>query len=277
MLISAADHPVNDRSKASLRVACLAVVAMGVGADARAESTDSPEVAVTPYRPTVSTPAALSAPGWLEVESGLQGVDAGGSTHRDSLPYSLKLAFSPDWGVRIGGEAWVQNPVAPGDRVSGLGDTSLVLKRRFAVNDQAAFGLEIGVIAPTARGGDHSGSGKTDYTATGIYSIDFAHSLHADFNAGVTQLGATNPATSRRQALWAAAVQEGLSEKWGIVAELSGTRQAGVPRMAQILAGATFSPGKRVTWDLGLVRGMTAATPTWGVFIGSTFLVSRLF
>ena len=221
--------PVNDRSKAALCVACLAFVAMGAGADARAESTDSPEVAVTPYRPTVSTPAALSAPGWLEVESGLQGVDAGGSTHRDSLPYSLKLAFSADWGVRIGGEAWVQNPVAPGERISGAGDTSLVLKRRFAVNDQTAFGLEFGVTAPTARGGDHSGSGKTDYTATGIYSVDFAHSLHADINLGVTQLGVANPATSRRQTLWAAAVQDGVSEKWGIVAELSGTRQAGVP------------------------------------------------
>ena len=277
MSISGAGRYAACRSAVRRRAAWLAVVAMAVAAGARAESTDSQDVAVTPYRPTVSTPAALSAPGWLEVESGLQAVDAGASTYRDSLPYSLKLAFSADWGVRIGGEAWVRNPIAAGDRVSGVGDTSLVLKRRFALNDQAAFGVEFGVTAPTARAGAHSGSGKTDYFATGIYSADFAHSLHADINVGVTQLGAADPATSRRQALWAAALQDGLSDKWGLVAELSGTRQSGVHAPAQILAGATYSPGKRVTWDLGMVRGLTSTTPTWGVFVGTTFLVSRLF
>lgn len=263
-----------------MRLACLSVTAlaaMAAAADARAEAPDGQDVAVTPYRPTVSTPAALSAPGWLEVEAGLQAVDAGAATHRDSVPYAIKLAFSPDWGVRIGGETWVRNPVAPGDQVTGVGDTSLVLKRRFAVNEQSAFGVEIGVAAPTARAGAHSGSGTTDYTATGIYSTDFAHSLHADINLGLTQLGSADPATSRRQALWAAALQDGLSDRWGLVAELSGTRQSGVRATAQILAGATYSPGKRVTWDLGMVHGMTATTPTWSVFVGTTFLVSRLF
>ena len=27
---------------------------------------------VTPYRPSVSTPAILSAPGWIELEAGIQ-------------------------------------------------------------------------------------------------------------------------------------------------------------------------------------------------------------
>ena len=263
-----------------MRLACLsiaAVAALAAAADARAESSDAQDVAVTPYRPTVSTPAALSAPGWLEVEAGLQAVDAGAATHRDSVPYAIKLAFSPDWGVRIGGEALVRTPVAPGDQVTGVGDTVLVLKRRFAIDEQSAVGIEVGLAAPTARAGAHSGSGRTDYTATGIYSADFAHALHADINVGLAQLGVADPATSRRQALWAAALQDGLNDRWGLVAELSGTRQSGVHATAQILVGATYSPGKRVTWDLGLVRGMTATTPTWSVFVGTTFLVSRLF
>ena len=159
----------------------------------------------------------------------------------------------------------------------GVGDTSLVLKRRFALNDRTAFGAEFGVTAPTAPDRAHSGSGGTDYTVTGIYSADFAGSLHADINVGLTQLGSTTPGTSRRQALWAAALQGGLSERWGLVAELSGARQAGVHATAQILAGATYSAGKRVTWDLGMVRGVTATAPAWGVFVGTTFLVSRLF
>ena len=57
---------------------------------------------VTPYRPSVSTPAALSAPGWMEVEAGVQINRGNAPARRDSLPYTLKLAFTPDWGIQIG-------------------------------------------------------------------------------------------------------------------------------------------------------------------------------
>src|SRR5262252_7277339 len=75
---------------------------------ARADDPNDPQV--VPYRPTVSTPAQLSAPGWLELEAG--GLVANGpaaSASRATLPYTLKLAFTPDWGVRIGGDAWVRD------------------------------------------------------------------------------------------------------------------------------------------------------------------------
>ena len=49
----------------------------------------------TPYRPSVSTPAALSAPGWLEIEAGWQHDDSGGA-RRDSIPLTFKLAFDKD-------------------------------------------------------------------------------------------------------------------------------------------------------------------------------------
>jgi hypothetical protein len=44
------------------------------------------EPSTTPYRPSVSTPAALSAPGWLEIEAGWQHDDAGGGVRRDAIP-----------------------------------------------------------------------------------------------------------------------------------------------------------------------------------------------
>src|SRR6476660_6387091 len=80
------------------------------------------ELSVTPYRPSVSTPAALSAPGWLEVEAGVQRSRADDPQRRDTLPYTLKLAFTPDWGIRIGGDAIVRQLNADGSRVSGAGD-----------------------------------------------------------------------------------------------------------------------------------------------------------
>src|SRR5262249_55246135 len=89
-----------------LRRPGLARAARALAATARvgaggAGAEDAP--AVTPYRPSVSTPAALSAPGWLEVEAGLQADrDRAADARRTSLPYTLKLAMTPDWGIRIG-------------------------------------------------------------------------------------------------------------------------------------------------------------------------------
>ena len=133
------------------RRAALSIAALGTCAIA--QSAEADEIAVTPYRPTVSTPAALSAPDWIEVEFGLMNSNGGIPTVRDSAPYSVKLAFSDDWGVRIGGEIWVRDVGATGQNINGVGDTGIVLKRRFAVNERSAFGLELGVMAPTAPAG----------------------------------------------------------------------------------------------------------------------------
>jgi hypothetical protein len=245
--------------------------------EARAQSSVPADVVATPYRPTVSTPAALSAPGWLEIEAGWQGADQGAGGRRDSVPYTLKLALSDDWGVRIGGEGWVGGGDAQGRRASGAGDTALIVKRRFAVDARSAFGVEFGATAPTAGAELHSGSGGTDYTATGIYSADLDATWHMDLNVGVTRLAVTEPATSRRQASWAAALADAVGGRWGVVGEWSGTRRGGTSATGQFLVAATYGADKRLVLDFGLARGSTAATPSWTVFAGCTVLAARLF
>ena len=171
-------HPLS-RSK-SLRLPGLAPALLACAFAAHAD--DAPTV--TPYRPSVSAPAQLSAPGWLEVEMGLQRSRADDPQRRDTLPYALKLAFTPDWGIRVQGDAIVRERAADGSSLRGAGDTSVVLKRRFAVDDASAFGLEAGVKFPTARTG--MGSGHTDAGLTGIYSSDFAPKWHVDVNLSAT-------------------------------------------------------------------------------------------
>jgi hypothetical protein len=234
------------------------------------------EIAVTPYRPTVSTPAALSATDWVEVEIGLLGSSGGAPPPRDSAPYTIKFAFSDNWGVRIGGELWVRDLGAKGRNINGIGDTALVVKRRFAVNEQSAFGLELGVMSPTAPAGLHGGSGGTDYGFNAIYSTDFAEAFHTDLNYSVTRLGLVTGGASRDLALWAAALSYGINPQWGLTSELSGTQQSGADPTRQLLLAATFSPYKRVTWDFGFTRGMTTATPSWSVIAGCTFLAAHL-
>jgi hypothetical protein len=258
-------HPARWRALFIASTLALSAVA------ARADETP----AVTPYRPSVSTPATLSAPGWLEVEAGAQRSWADEPRRRDTLPYSLKLAFTPDWGIRIGGDALVRELSADGASLRGGGDTSVVLKRRFAVDDASAFGIELGAKFPTAR--DGLGSGHADLGVNGIYSADFAGSWHVDFNASATHLGGAAAGTSAWQAGWAAALSRTLSDQWSAVGELSGTQRSGTERTRQALVAASYAPSRAVTFDAGVSKGLSTASGGWSVFTGVTFLAARLF
>lgn len=57
---------------------------------------------VTPYRPTVSNPAELSAARHLEIEAGFEHVNSGGLKERLATPVTLKYAFNRDWGIMFG-------------------------------------------------------------------------------------------------------------------------------------------------------------------------------
>jgi hypothetical protein len=229
---------------------------------------------VTPYRPSVSTPAALSAPGWLEIEVGALHAKGSGSERRDSLPYTLKLAFSPDWGVRVGGDAWVRHTDDVDQHLSGGGDGSIVLKRRFAINETSAFGLEAGATLPVGR--KNISSGKSDYSLNAIYSADLGE-YHTDLNLVSTRIGAVDAGVSRAQTLWAASLSKSLNERWGIVGELSGTRQRGVDSSSQALFAVSYNVSKSLALDAGVARSIRAGVSDSSVFTGLTVLMARLF
>jgi hypothetical protein len=257
------------------RRACALVAIGGLGgAAALAQSTVADAPSATPYRPSVSTPAALSAPGWLEVEAGVLHERSGGAARNDSLPYTLKLAFTPDWGMRLGGDAWVRQTDDTGQRLSGLGDSSVVLKRRFAIDDASAFGLEGGATLPTGRRG--ISSGKADYSVTGIFSADIGD-YHTDINLGATRAGAVGAGTGRMQALWAASLSKALNDHWGMVGELSGTHQRGVDSTRQLLFAGSLNVSKSLVLDAGLARSLRSGVPDWSVFTGFTLLGPRVF
>ena len=236
-----------------------------------ADAPDDGGPAVVPYRPSVSTPAQLSAPGYLELEAGgLRATDNGAS--RTTLPYTLKLAFTPDWGIRIGGDAWVRQR-ASGQSDSGVGDTAVVLKRRFAVSDATAWGLELGETFASAK--SSIGIGHDATTVNAIFSSDFAPAWHTDVNLNLTRVGGSDQ-PSPWQTGWAAAFSRTLSDSWGAVGELSGTHQAGVDT-AQFLAAVSWNQSPAAVFDFGFARGLNDSTPHWQVFAGVTVRLGKLF
>ena len=247
-----------------------------------AQSDDVKPEAV-PNRPTVSTPAALSAPGWLEAEfGGLHARDLhpdADPARRTSLPYSLKLAFTEDWGVRIDGEASVRRSANDGARdTGGLGDTTFVVKRRFAIDSRSdfksAFGLEAWLAVPTSRRGLGTGSGKPDYTINAIYSADFGD-WHSDLNLLNTRVGAIDAGEGRWQTLGAIAWSRRLDDRWGVVGEISGTHQRGASGTAQALGAFTYAIRRSAILDFGVAHALNRATPTWQAFVGITVVLGR--
>ncbi|MFA6015232.1 MAG: transporter [Gallionellaceae bacterium] len=234
--------------------------------------------AVTPYRSTVSNPAALSQSGWLELEAGWLSSKSRDDSTRGSLPYMLKFAFAQNSGVLLGGEAFVNQTVAQSSSISGLGDTSFLLKHRFGVseNGSSAFGMEYGFVAATAKEGLNGGSGKTDHLINGIYSADLSGNT-IDINLNLTTLGSVSAGESKQQWGWVATWSRPLNEKWGVAAELFGSIRSGFKPSDQALVSVNYALSKRVVWDAGLAAGLNDSTPKWSLLAGVTVLVGKLY
>ena len=258
--------------KTTIFPTCALLLAQSVWAD-DATLDDGPRV--VPYRPTVSTPAQLSAPGYLELEAGgLRTTGPEPRTSRDTIPYALKLAFTPDWGVRIDGDAWVRQVARDRSR-SGNGDLTVVLKRRIAIDDASDWGLELGEKIPTA--GDVLGSGHADATVNGIYSSDFSASWHADLNLNETRLGADTGQPRYWLGGWAAAVSRILSDTWSVSGELSGTHQASSTNTSQMQFSGSYNASPGAVFDFGFAHGFTTASPRFEAFAGVTMRLGKLF
>lgn len=228
---------------------------------------------VTPYRPTVSNPAELSAPGWLEIETGWAKTTDGDLSRR-TVPYLAKIAFSEDWGMMLGGDLRVRDN-ASGLPMTGRGDTSLAIKHRLATGDETLnFGIEAGIKFPTAP--TPLGSGKRDWTINGIVSKDFPGDWRLDANLGMTGLGAHDADQGTHVAQWAAALSRPLGS-WTLAGEISGTRQRGTPNTRQWLLAAAYAITPRLVVDAGIAHGRSPGAHPSSVFVGFSWLVGRLF
>lgn len=228
------------------------------------------DVSATPYRPTVANPAELSAPGWLELESGWSR-SHGGGTVRSGVPYAAKFAFDTEWGVMLGGELWAKDQSI---NTSGWGDTSLTLKHRIAsANEKINFGVEAGVNLPTARKG--LGSGKSDWMVTGIYSLDFAENWRMDANLGLTRQGETTDGISRSLVPWAASVSHGIGQ-WTLAGEVSGTHQSGMSERVQSLVAVSYAVMPRLVLDVGFSHANQGGIGEQAVFVGASWLAGKV-
>jgi hypothetical protein len=227
------------------------------------------DLSATPYRPSVSSPADLSAPQHFELESGWQQTNFADATSNSSAPWLLKYALTDRFGVMLGGEVARSEKDASGEHTVNYGDTTVALKFKFPHDDTSSFGLETTVKLSTAT---HSlGSSYADYTLNGIYSFDHSE-YHADINLNCTLLDAPDMGQSRIGYGWATGLSHPITVNTAWVAEFSGTRQRGTPDTSQFLAALSWSVTPTLVLDAGAAWGLSPAAADQSLFAGLTLL-----
>lgn len=235
------------------------------------------EPTVTPYRPTISNPAQLSAPGFMELEMGGNSTCNRDGSRQHNLPTVLKYAVSEDFGVLLSGDVRLRTIDSEGGVVKGHGDTTLLLKHHWSLggkeqsDDAPSLGLEWGFKSPTATSG--LGSGKSDTIITGIYSANIAENA-LDINLGVTRLGVVDTG-SRNQWSWAAAMSRSISGPWGAAFELAGNARRGTRSTAQAMLAVSYAWSRKIVLDVGFARGLNSASIDRSVFAGIAILLDR--
>ena len=256
--------------KSNLTIRSLAILCVLAAAPISSALADE-ELAANPYRPSVGSPASLSAPGHFEVEAGFAR-EAAGDARLYNTPMLLKYAFTDRVGVTFGISPWVRM-TEPGSSVSGNSDGTITLKLAQPVTEAFMVGGELTASVPVAS--NDLGSKRSDVTLNLIASNDFA-GFHSDINVNATRLGdAQEPGVSTQITGWSAGISRPLTERLGAGVEVSGTRQRGIGSSNQWLLFLSYSLSKKLVIDVYAAREHAADSHTNKAGFGFTYLFAN--
>jgi hypothetical protein len=237
-------------------------------------------VAANPNRPSVSNPADLTAPGYLEIELGWTGAFRS-SQYRSqhTIPFLAKLALNDRIQLRLDGVPLQQLRPEEGNRVSGIGDWSPGVQWKFLDQTEArpAMALAAAVKLPAASARKGLGSGKADYALTLLVSKDI-EPVHLDLNVAHTWLGREEGGFDR-QWLGAFAASLPVADRWTLGGEVYtfSSPTAETPRVVSTLWSLSYAYRPTVVFDLGVDVGLNRAAPDFAILAGVTVTLAKLF
>lgn len=263
-----------DRASHAHVLACMVIcqLTLFVAPLARADD-DASEFAVTPYRPTLSNPATLPVPGWLEAEFGVLDLRNDDHSRDASAPFLFKYAFDENSGLLFGGNAWLQQRAPGAARVNSFGDVQIEWKQRFVVSEKTAVGFEFGPTLPTAKAA--LGIGQPAWTLNTILSTD-AGATHFDINAGAIYFSQVAAGKAALQTAWAGSASWSLTSALGGALELSGTHQRGALNYSQVLGALNYNVSPLLVFDGGMSYGLHRNGHDVGLFGGMTMRLGKL-
>ena len=247
-------------------------------APARADGAPDPH-AVMPERPTLATHAHTVAPGWVELEFGIERDRFADRSRIESAATTAKLGLTSRTQLGVTLNA-LRTPAAPASG-SGFGDLSLALKWRLLDGARwlGDFAVLPGIKLPTPGSGRRgTGTGTTDGSLLLISSHAFGP-VSLDLNVGETWRSGDGSAAPTVASVWTAALGLPVADDVGWAAELYGLPGtagiAGAPPVIAVLFGPTWTPRRFLELDVGAIVPITGPQPH-ALYAGGVWNVGRL-
>lgn len=229
--------------------------------------------AVQPERPTVATHAGTVAPGWVEIETGVEFDHAAGAWSLIT-PTVLKLGLAPRVQLSI-----ASSLSRPAGGSLGAGDLSAGVKLRLAEGLPVLGDFAILPAVKLPVGDAAHGTGTTDLSLLAISSHRFG-SVSMDVNVGYTRRGGDGTAAPRDATLWAVAAAAPLHGGIGVTAELFGfpgtSGPAGEAGTIALLAGPVLTIHPWWTLDVGGILKLDGPQAN-GLYVGGVYNFGRLW
>lgn len=253
---------------------CRGLAAAGIGialsvVAAAAQSPPSPHDA-QPERPTVATHAGTVAPGWFEIESGIE-ADRAAPDDVLSTPTLLKFGIASHLQFDVmltsvrpsGGAAW------------GIGDAGVAVKWRLLDHAPVVgnFALQPSLKFPTGSPAGGTGTGTTDVSLLAI-SSHVLGPVALDINVGYTRRNA--PGAAAHGTLWTVSTGTTIAGPLALAAEVFSLPAFGGRTSVGFLAGPTCAVRPWLVIDAGFIADI-AGDQLPGVYAGVTWNTGRLW
>jgi hypothetical protein len=233
-------------------------------------------VEANPGRPTVSTPATLTPPGYFQIETGVLAAEKSGEfSNRTGFEAVVKLALSRRFELLVQAEPMVISDLGPkGDGEPGevfAGFQAIVHKGEGSqpTISVSYFRRLYGSPAPELD------IGTNRQSALLLASFDLLH-FHVDTNAIVTEQITDRAAVHRAQFGQTLSISHHVAGRLSMSGEVWHFTQ---PLTRSNAVGLLFAPSYNVNrllvLDGGFNRGLTSSSTRWEVFVGLTYLVPK--
>jgi hypothetical protein len=257
------------------RAARVGLALLAAAASAHAQAVD-PHTA-QPERPTVATHAGTVAPGWVEIEAGVER-DARQGARTLATPTVLKLGVAPRLQLDLAGSFIHQSGTLPD--YSSLGDVAMALKWRLLEHAPVVGDLAIqpSLKFPAGSAAHGTGTGTTD-VAVLLISSHVLGAVALDINAGYVRRSGDGSRAPRDATLWTVSAGTPVAGALGWVAEIYGyprtTGPAGEHGTVALLTGPTVQLRRWLVIDGGLILPLAGPQPH-AMYAGLTWNIGRL-
>jgi len=267
------------RSPCRKLLMAMCVVCTGAIVAASAESAEEPDPhAVQPERPTVATHAHTVAPGWVEIEAGVERDRFAGGTRSESAVSVTKIGLTKH--AQIGITASALRDPSDAAHSSGFGDLALSLKWRLLDGARwlGDFALLPVLKLPTGSKERGTGTGTTDASLV-LISSHALGPVSVDINAGGTVRSGDGSTAPTRASLWTAALGFPFAAGVGWAAELYGypgtSGPSGGAPVVATLFGPTWTPRPWLEVDAGAIVPLAGPQPH-AIYAGVVWNVGKL-